>query len=245
MSDGSLLFLVINMSKNADRWRRMEAALNDINKHSRCDYIRIEGVDGRNMSDDSFTRKLLKPRKSLAGKTLCCLESGESWTYDGSISRSFPGLHLNGHWGYKGLTLSNMKCFFAAKSMAAAGECYNWYCVLEDDAELDMDVYKKIRGVINLNRDRDDVIPLDRRGLGDVGMRGQCGAAGVLYNRRIIDHVIGHMHPLSHFSIMNEKNFSKRTNLWDWKLHAYITAFGVRHSIHTIIPSGSQGSTIS
>ena len=31
--------------------------------------------------------------------------------YDGSLAKSWPGLKLNGHYGTKGLTLSNLEAF--------------------------------------------------------------------------------------------------------------------------------------
>jgi len=229
----SVLFIVINMEKNRDRWNKIRSSLENIKKKYGCNYIRVEGIDGRNMESDQSAKELLKPRLNLMNSKFSCLESKEEWIYDGTIRTSFPGLHLNGHQGYKGLTLSNIKCYYIIKKNNFK---YNWYCILEDDSEINEDIYKKIINIIQ-NNNTDDIILLDKRGRG--------GACAVLYNKRVIDNVITHLHPVSEFSINNERVFKKGTNLWDWKLWVYLDNFRIKSKEYHIVPSGSFKSVIS
>jgi len=215
--DKTILFLVINMKKNTDRWEVIQTSLEKIN----CHYVRIEGIDGTAMEEQEIVPELI-------GTEFHCYESNDSWIYNGEIAKSFPGLKLNGHHGTKGLTLSNMKCF---KTILDEYPNYNWYCVLEDDSILDETIYNKIKDCLN----EDDVILLDIRPFG--------GACAVLYNQRIISRVLKDLHPLSDFSIHHEKK-TGLTNLWDWKLWSYLKN-DILYSLHPIVPSGLFKSEIS
>ena len=73
--------------------------------------MRVEAVDGKKMDADPAVKEILKPRQDLIGTSFYHHETQEGWTYDGTASTSFPCLEQNGHWGTKGLTLSNMKAF--------------------------------------------------------------------------------------------------------------------------------------
>jgi hypothetical protein len=202
------------------------------NKYN-VNYIRVEGIDGRNMNLNEDAQNILSPRYELLNTKMKCIESQDEWIYDGTIDKSFPGLHLREHHGTKGLTLSNMKCFECIKSKHPG---YNWYCILEDDAVMNEDTYLKIKDVLK-NNDTDDVIALDKRG--------KKGACAILYSRRIIDNVMKDLHPLSRFSINNEtENNRGRTNLWDWKLWEYLDKYNVKYSVHKVVESGMFKSEI-
>jgi hypothetical protein len=232
LNNNSLLFLVINMKKNKDRWNTIQSSLESMKKKYGCNYIRVEGIDGNNMEKDQSAKDILKPRSYLINKKLTCLESKDEWIYDGTISKSFPGLHLNGHQGTKGLTLSNIKCYYI---ITKNNFKYNWYCILEDDSEINDDIYKKIINTIHNNNNSDDIIILDKRG--------RSGTCAVLYNHRIINNLLVDLHPLSNFSINKERVF-KRTNLWDYKLWVYLDNFKVKSKTYCIVPSGKFGSVI-
>ena len=232
--DNSILFLIINMEKNKDRWDVINNQFKHLKEKYNCDYIRVEGICGHNIEKDNSAQEILKPKKDLLGKTFTCIESNEKWIYDGTIHKSFPGLHLNGHHGTKGLTLSNMKCFNLINKKY---KNYNWYCILEDDSIINENIYNQIINVSNENKYSNDIILLDKRGRG--------GTCSLLYNQRIINNVILHMHPLSLFSIINERKFKRGTNLWDWKLWSYLDNFIISNKTYPIVSSGNFKSTIS
>lgn len=228
--DNSLKFMIINMEKNKDRWKKIISSFKEIQKTVNIEFTRIEGVDGKNMDNDEYVNKLLN-NSNLIGQKLNHIESKTEWIYDGTVSKSFPGLSLNGHMGTKGLTVSNMKCFDEIQK----NNSYNWYCILEDDSEINNNTYKKIIDTIRRDNNNSEIILLDERGFG--------GACAMLYNQRIIKHIREHMHPLSNFSINNEKN--RCPNLWDWKLWSYIDHFGIKYKIQEFVKSGSFKSEIS
>lgn len=233
VSDKTVLFLVINMYKNKNRYFHISKQLNMLQQRYNFKYIRVEGVDGFKLEDDPWVKTMLRPRTHLLGNTLTCLESNDSWVYDGTIATSFPGLQYHGRWGYKGLTMSNLKCFTTFREKYPD---YNWYCILEDDAEITEEIYTKINQLVKSNP-QTDIILLDARG----GGRG--GTAGMIYNERIIDHMLQHLHPLSEFSIdIDQVDMS---NLWDWLLWKYIDYFNIKNISCPIIHSGKFISMIS
>ena len=234
-----ILFIVINMDKNKERWGKISSSLEKIKEKYNCDYIRISGVDGFNMENDESVQQLLKPRNNLLNKKFYFLEDKEEWIYDGSVSTSFPGLgwNKNNHRGTMGLTMSNIKCFDEIKKY---DHKYNWYCILEDDSEIDEKIYNEIIKITKNDKNLHDVIILDKRGKG--------GACAIQYNNRIIDNVIKDLHPLSEFSIINSmwsRGAADMTNLWDWKLWAYLDKFNIKHIVHPLVPSGKFISEIS
>jgi hypothetical protein len=62
--DNSILFLIINMKKNNDRWNKINQSFEILKNTYNCHYIRVEGVDGKNMDDDISAQKILKLRKN-------------------------------------------------------------------------------------------------------------------------------------------------------------------------------------
>tara|TARA_B110000037_G_scaffold171844_1_gene195155 strand:+ start:364 stop:1230 length:867 start_codon:yes stop_codon:yes gene_type:complete len=232
--DNSILFLIMNMKKNSERWSIMEKNFENINKKYNCKYLKIDAIYGKQIENDVSAQEILKPRKKLLGKTFHCYESNEEWVYDGTISKSFPGLHLNGHHGTKGLTLSNIKCLNIIKEQYPN---YNWYCILEDDSHIDENIYNKIIEYIKNTNYLNDITLLDIRRRG--------GACALLYNQRIINDMIENLHPLSNLSIKNEEIYKKETNLWDYKLWVYLDNFNIKNVEYPIVSSGSFISEIS
>ena len=236
VSDKTVLFLVINMYKNKNRYFHISKQLNMLQQRYNFKYIRVEGVDGFKLEEDPWVKTMLRPRTHLLGNTLTCLESNDSWVYDGTIATSFPGLHYHGHWGSKGLTMSNLKCYTTIQEKYPD---YNWYCILEDDSEITEEIYTKINQLVKSNP-QTDIILLDAR------FDGRGGTAGMIYNDRIIDHMLQHLHPLSEFSIVNESRWDERANnVWDWKLWHYIDTFNIKNISCPIIHSGKFISMIS
>lgn len=225
--DNSILFIIINMKKNTDRWENINNAFKTINNKYNCTYIRVEGVDGRNMENDASAKELLKPREHLIGNTFHCCESNEHWTYDGAPATSFPGLFLKRHYGTKGLTVSNMKCFDVIQKYYPD---FNWYCILEDDCDINETTYNTILNTVNKTNSLNDILVLDDRG--------KCGTSAIVYNQRIINDVIEHLHPLSPFSIENEGKYKMGTNLWDYKLWSYLDNFKIANETYPIVKSG-------
>ena len=201
----NIFFLVINMTKSKDRYELISDSLDKIG----CKYERIEAVDGYNMEFDINAKKLLACKSKLLNSTMECLAFNQSWLYDGSIEKSFPGLNINGHYGTKGITISNLKAYQRAMEIDS-----KWFCILEDDAVINKDIYKDICFFLNENNDM-DIILLDSR------CEGWGGAAGILYNKSKINYFFEHLHPLSQFSIKME-SIHKCACLWDWKLWAFI-----------------------
>lgn len=203
----SIFFLVLNMNRNPERYANISIMLNKVG----CSFSRIEAIDGGNLEDNKDCKKMLKCRPHLLNKTLKCINYGQEWIYDGGPLTSFPGLNVHGHEGTKGLTLSNLKAFEVAKQMN-----YEWYCLLEDDAEMTQEVYDKILHFIqNENNKEVDIVLLDIRNYGFGG------TAGMLYNKKVLDSLIRDLHPLSDFSIDMEEKYNL-CNLWDWKLWTYL-----------------------
>ena len=180
------------MKKNIDRYSFLKTQFDSLKKKNEIKYIRVEAIDGFNLNESEEVKNIIGIRNDLIGLEFKCSENNSTWIYDGTINKSFPGLHLNGHYGTKGLTLSNLKVFNKIKNEL---NNYEWYCVFEDDARINNDKYKKIKKLIKkvdslaINI---DVIILDtiRKG----------GASAVLYNKRIIDTLLSEMHPLSDIS---------------------------------------------
>lgn len=230
INNNSIYFFVLNMDKNKDRYKNISKKLDYLN----LKYKRIKAIDGKNMSSDSYASKILAPRHYLLNKKFKCNEKNQTWIYDGTIEKSFPALHLDGHYGTKGLTLSNLSAFEESLKLD-----YDWYCILEDDAEINNDVYNKILSFINdpENKNQVDIVLLDERA------DGWGGTAGMLYNKKIIKQLIQDLHPLSNFSITIEDEY-KHTGLWDWKLWSYIKNNNINYKNLPIIKSGIFASTI-
>lgn len=228
-----VLFMILNMDKNVERFENLSSKLKEIE----CFYLRIPGVDGKLMKDNIDARQILKPRKELLNQTFFCLESDEKWVYDGSISTSFPNLFLNGHYGTKGLTLSNIKAFELASVFSHA---FDWFCVLEDDAEIDKSTHDAIIDYCQKRSPSEtDCILMDKRA------GGWGGACAVCYSSCAIKRIKEDLHPLSQFSL-NSHKFGERmmTNLWDWKLWKYINYVSQRFAVFPIVTSGNFPSTI-
>lgn len=227
----SIYFFILNMDKNPERYENISNQLNNLN----CNFSRIRAIDGFNMDNDEDVKNLLSPRSELIGSFFQSVQTKKKWIYDGSIFKSFPNLNLYGHYGTKGLTLSNIKAFIDASKLD-----YDWYCILEDDAEIDkMSYYKIINFITNIHNKNTDIVLLDAR------HNGWGGTAGMLYNKKIILKLIEDLHPLSKFSITSTNYGDKNLgNLWDWKLWKYIMFVNKNFKILPCIKSGNFKSTI-
>ena len=148
-------------------------------------------------------------------------------------------MNLNGHEGTKGLTISNLKAFEESREMN-----YKWFCILEDDAVINKDIYNKICIFLqkkeNINM---DIVLLDER------TNGWGGTAGVVYNKYRINHFMEHLHPLSNFSINMETKYKKLACVWDWKLWTFIEKNeasypSIKYTNFPCIDSGKFVSTI-
>ena len=229
----SIHFLVINMDKNKDRLDILLPQLKNIN----CSYTIVKGIDGNNMENDADAIKILLPPENvenkLLGTTFHHIVTKKKWIYDGTVSTSFPNLILNGHHGTKGLTLSNIKAFMIASKLN-----YEWFCVLEDDSEIDTNIYNIIKKTSIINKNK-DIILLDKR---DGGWGGTCA---MLYNKRIIKTLISNLNPMSVFSRNSHKiGDISCCNLWDWKLWKYVKYVNKNFTICPCVPSGKFKSTI-
>jgi hypothetical protein len=224
------------MDKNKDRLDILLPQLKNI----KCSYTIVKGIDGNNMENDADAIKILSPLKNvenkLLGKTFHHIVTKKKWIYDGTVSTSFPNLNLNGHHGTKGLTLSNIKAFMIASKLN-----YRWFCVLEDDSEIDMNIYNIIKKTSIVNNNK-DIILMDKR---DNGWGGTCA---MLYNKRIIETLIRDLNPMSLFSInshkIGDKNLGNLCNLWDWKLWKYVKYVNKKFTTCPCVPSGKFKSTI-
>jgi hypothetical protein len=220
------------MDKNKNRLENISKKLNTY----RLQFTRVKAINGHDMENDSEARFILKPRKDLLGTLFQSVETKKRWIYDGSVNKSFPNLNLLGHHGTKGLTLSNIKAFAIANTMN-----YDWFCILEDDAELDNVSYSKLKTFVeNKSNMKYDIVLLDGR------HNGFGGTCAILYNKRIIPTLIRDLHPLSNFSIRST-NYGDKTlgNLWDWKLCKYITYVNKNFTTLPCVSSGKFVSTIS
>jgi len=227
-----LQFLILNMDKNQDRYDNITCMLNNIN----CSYLKISAINGFDMENDESAKQILHPRKYLIGKIFKSVETKKQWKYDGTILKSFPNLNLYGHQGTKGLTLSNIKAFNAALDI----NC-DWFCILEDDAEINNDSYLKIQEFIQNPKNQNiDIVLLDAR------HNGWGGTAGMLYNKKIIKQLLIDLHPLSNFSILASELGDKNLgNVWDWKLWKYVVIINKNFVTLPCINSGKFDSTIS
>lgn len=223
-------FMVLNMKKNTDRLASITSSLDQIP----CSYTIVEAIDGTNMENDEDVKKIITPVPRLFGALFQSIDTKKKWIYDGTISKSFPNLNLYGHYGTKGLTLSNLKAFMIASNMN-----FEWFCVLEDDAEINGDIYNKIIHFIKNNKNN-DIILLDARN------NGWGGTTAILYNKRVIQKLIIDLHPLSKFSIFSDKfGDANLGNLWDWKLWKYIIYINKNFTTFPCVSSGNFISTIS
>jgi hypothetical protein len=228
----SLHFLVINLDKNKDRYDVISKNLSDLG----CKFERVRAINGFDMSNDEDAKKLLFPRDYLKGKLFKSIDTKRAWVYDGSVEKSFPNLNLYSHYGTKGLTMSNIKCFEVACNLN-----YHWFCILEDDAIMDYNTLNKIKNFVNdPNNKKYDIILLDDR---NYGWGGTCA---MLYNKRIVNTLKHHLHPLSNFSISSDKYGDKNLgNLWDWKLWKYVMYINKKFTSLPCVKSGNFPSTIS
>jgi hypothetical protein len=231
-----MLIMCLNMDKNIDRWLNIEKILIEIKNKYNVNYIRIPAIDGNTMDDNDEVRNILQIRPNLLNTEFKCIESNDQWIYDGSISKSFPGLIRDNHLGTKGLTLSNMKAFSTIKDIY---KNYKWYLILEDDAEITIKEFSNFRLITKYGKFNNyDVVLLDNRG-------GKGGTCAMMYKNNIIDKLIEHMHPLSNFSIINEETYKKGANLWDWKLWVFLDNYNIKYKIKPLFKSGKFKSTIS
>jgi len=229
----SLYFLVINLDKNKDRYDVISKSLSDFD----CKFERVRAINGYDMSNDEDAKNLLFPRDYLIGKLFRSIDTKRLWVYDGSVEKSFPNLNLYGHHGTKGLTLSNIKCFEIACNLN-----YDWFCILEDDAVMDYETLNIIKKFVNdpNNNNKHDIVLLDDR------TDGWGGTSAILYNKRVINTLKHHLHPLSNFSILSHKYGDKNLgNLWDWKLWKYVNFINKRFALLPCVKSGNFPSTIS
>lgn len=224
-------FMVLNMKKNIERLPIIRDSLEKLN----CSYSIIEAIDGNDMENNEDVKKIIKPVPRLFGSVFQSIDTKKKWIYDGTISKSFPNLNLYGHYGTKGLTLSNIKAFMIASTMD-----FEWFCILEDDAEISVDTYENIIQFINREKNKNfDIILLDAR---DAGWG---GTSAILYNKRIIQTLIVYLHPLSEFSILSHKfGDANLANLWDWKLWKYVMYINNNFTTLPCVSSGNFGSTI-
>jgi hypothetical protein len=242
------------MYKNQDRWHNISNKLNNIG----VSYSRVEAIDGFNINNNKDAKVILKCRTPLLNSNFKCKTFQQEWLYDGTINSSFPGLNRYGNEGAKGLIISNIKAFQICikinndyilglndnnyldlinynSIINNSYYKYNWFCILEDDAIIDNAVYNEILNFLKDNQEK-DIILLDKRIGG--------GAAGVLYNSKIIPKIIEELHPLSDFSINMEDNYNCAT-LWDWKLWNYVNySKDLKFTSFPIIESGGYDSTI-
>lgn len=227
----SIHFLILNLDKNKDRFNNISNQLNSLN----VSYSRVKAIEGGKMEHDEDAKHILKPRLELLYKKFKNITTNEEWIYDGSIRKSFPNCSLYGNDGTKGLTLSNIKAFLVADSMNN-----DWYCILEDDAEINEESYYKILEFIqNPVHSNVDIVLLDSRYFG------WGGCSGMLYNKRIIKQLITDLHPLSVFSINSHLYGDPNLgNLWDWKLWKYLAHFNNNFKQLPCINSGNYPSTI-
>jgi hypothetical protein len=232
----SILFLIINLDKNLERYDKISSDLNGL----KCEYVRIAAIDGKRMETDRDAQVILKPRVELLQNKFQCFETGEEWTYDGTVHKSFPNLHLNGHFGTKGLTLSNMKAFACASALS---KVFDWFCVLEDDSKIDDESYNSIVHICATTSPSDtDIICMDRRSQSSVDLGGACA---ICYSSHIVDKCMEDLHPLSPFSIKSPTlGDSSRTNLWDWKLWKYVKYVNQNFIMYPKVDSGGYESTI-
>ena len=206
----SIHFFILNLDKNIERYINISNQLTKLD----INFSRIKAIEGGNMDNDKEALSILKPKLNLLYKKLNNISTNEEWIYDGSINKSFPNCSLNGNAGTKGLTLSNIKAFKEAEKMDK-----DWFCILEDDAEITNESYKKILKFINNPLHKNiDIVLLDERHYG------WGGCSGMLYNKKIIIKLINDLHPLSSFSINSHLYGDPNLgNLWDWKLWKYIS----------------------
>jgi GR25 family glycosyltransferase involved in LPS biosynthesis len=227
-----LNFMVLNMKKNTDRLDYISKSLNKIN----CNYTIIEAIDGNNMENNEDVKKIIKQVPRLFGALFQSIDTKKKWIYDGTISKSFPNLNLFGHYGTKGLTISNIKALMIASSMD-----FEWFCIIEDDAEINIDIYNNILNFIKSEKNKNyDIVLLDAR------HNGWGGTSAMLYNKRIINKLIIDLHPLSKFSIFSNKLGDENLgNVWDWKLWKYVMYINKNFTTFPSISSGNFISTIS
>ena len=98
-----------NQENSTNLWNFLKFLKSSLKNEFDIKYIRVKGIDGNSMNKNEEVQKILSPKSSLIGQQFVCKEFNQNWIYDGSIEKSFPGLSLNGHYGTKGLTLSNLK----------------------------------------------------------------------------------------------------------------------------------------
>lgn len=220
-----IIYMILNMKESINRMKNIEKIFKELDEK----YIRIEGINGKNMKDDKICEKIYK--KKLIGYKMNSYEYKQEWEYDGTIEKSFPGLNLNGHYGYKGLILSNMKAFFESIKYS-----FDWLIILEDDIDLIKIELLQIKN--NLLNNSNNIVLLDERG------NGYGGACGIAYRKNIIDKIIKEFDPLSEFSINYEKKF-KKASLNDWKLYDLLKYYNISYNTFPIIRSGYYDSTIS
>jgi len=235
LKNKSVLFLIINLDRNIERYQKISNDLDIL----RCNYVRIAAIDGHHMENDRDTNIILKPRVELLQQKFHCFETGDVWRYSGAVHESFPHLHLNGHFGTKGLTLSNMKAFACASALSTS---FNWFCFLEDDSKIDKETYNSILNICEATSPFEtSFICMDKR----ANDRDLGGACAICYSSQIVDKCKEDLHPLSPFSINSPSvGDPNATNLWDWKLWKYVAYIDQRYILYPLVGSGGYESTI-
>jgi hypothetical protein len=227
-----VLFMIINLDRNIERFQNVTSTLDYFGSK----YVRISAVDGFSMDSDVDVQHILKPRLHLLNQNFNCLDNGDKWVYDGSIESSFPHLHLHGHYGTKGLTLSNIKALSLASIIAHS---FRWFCILEDDVEIDDNVYHDILNTCRATSHEEiDFILMDTRA------NGFGGTCAICYSSHVVGKCKDDLHPLSEFSLNTHKLEGPNANIWDWKLWKYVKKSSRNFLQVPIVFSGNFPSTI-
>jgi len=160
-----------------------------------------------------------------------------------NVNNIWNCLPPDGHYGYKGLQLSNMKIF-----EDAIKNNYEWIVIFEDDAEPPKDFNNKLMKIMKKYSDS-RVIYLDARNSGGDGVIPGCCTACVLYHKSVFILLAQELNPEKSIYMQDYKNKTKKiindnVCLYDWYLANLLSHYKIKTSSEPIVISDKIGSTI-
>ena len=239
MSDMRLY--VLNLDRSKERRAHIEDSLASYD--GPVSFVRA--VDGRELNTDTRVADIFSRYAHLQGTAIGgdTRDDGtcESWPVDLAKPLScFAGSSKDGHFGDKGLRLSNMIAMRQAREDMRTHN-NTWACIAEDDAELSTDTMKKTNEI--LTDTETPVAWLDNRGRG--------GSSFVCYTGEGLDKALEHLHPLSDFSRLSmcanahDRRGTRTANLWDWQsIDLWTEGDANMLTYAPLVASGNQGTTI-
>ena len=169
------------------------------------------------------------------------IEAVNGKTFDTEYIKNWTCLSSDGHYGTKGLQLSNLKIFKKVKEIQKKPE---WIVIFEDDAEIP-DNFLKIINESILKYPNVKVINFDNRQSCKENEYARCCTSCILYKYEIIENLIKYLDYKTNDYMKDYKTLHNRDCLFDWYLFNLLEKLKIPMVCVPVVKSGNFDSTIS